>query len=318
MQPLAFMNNMDYKRLPLEDRPFQLDEHGPVFILGCPRSGTTFLSHCIGALNGCREYVGVLAPPRLMHLVATTPCVDDQQRILLCVRDIFWQTFWRSEFFRKHKIGLFLDRRVSLSSLLSRPSLEGVTFCYKEPFLCFAATQFADHFPNSRFIHIIRDGRDNADSMCRTYGDALSDEILASDSLSLNKVSEIGFWRRIEGFNFPYWIKADEIDNFRRSTPYGRYVRLWKEMTERALLLASIFPGSRYLEVRYENIVKNPVEEGMRIRSFLGKSARASYARMLGSAYSSSIGISKANQNAQMMSEAMGIAGPLLSSLGYD
>jgi hypothetical protein len=240
MQSPAQPNVMDYNRLSLEDRPFQLDDHGPVFILVCPRSGTTFLSHCIGALKGCREYVGVLVPPRLMHLVASTPCVDDQQRILLCVRDIFWQTFWRGEFFRKQKMVLFLDGRVSLPSLLSRPSLDGITFCYKEPFLCFAATKFADHFPNSRFIHIIRDGRDNADSMCRTYGDALSDDILASDSLSLNKVSEIGFWRRIEDFNFPYWIKADELDDFRRLTHYGRYVRLWKEMTERALGLASV------------------------------------------------------------------------------
>jgi len=59
----------------MEDRLFDLDDHDPLFILGCPRSGTTFLSNCIGALAGCREYVGVLAPPRLMHLVGASTCV---------------------------------------------------------------------------------------------------------------------------------------------------------------------------------------------------------------------------------------------------
>lgn len=86
------------------------------------------------------------------------------------------------------------------------PSLSGLTFCYKEPFLCFAAKEFAEHFPSARFIHIIRDGRDNADSLCRSYGDALSDKVLTSQILSLSKVSEIGFYKTSSGFNYPYWV----------------------------------------------------------------------------------------------------------------
>ena len=55
--------------LPLEDSPYLLDEHGPLFILGRPRSGTIFLSKCIADIPDVEEFVGVLAPPRIMHLI---------------------------------------------------------------------------------------------------------------------------------------------------------------------------------------------------------------------------------------------------------
>lgn len=256
-------------------------------------------------------------PPRLMHLVGASTCVTTQQKIMLCIRDIFWQSFWRDEFFRKRKLGFFLEGRVGFRQLLGRPSLDGLVFCYKEPFLCFAVQQFAVHFPNSRFIHIIRDGRDNADSMCRTYGDALSDEVLSSDCLSVNKVSEIGFWRRIKNFNYPYWIRDDECAEFRRMSHYGRYIRLWREMTERAMALSGFVSADRYLEVRYESIVKDPIKEGWRIKEFLGLKSRRSYETVLKRAFSGSIGISKRNQSAEKLAEATAIAGPLLASLGY-
>jgi hypothetical protein len=312
------MNYSLIKELPLEDRPFQLDEHGPVFILGCPRSGTTFLSHCIGALPGFREYVGVLAPPRLMHLVGALTCEETQQRLMLSIRDIFWQTFWRDEFFRKRKIALFLEGKVSLGKLVSAPSMNSLVFCYKEPFLCFAASHFAAHFPNSRFIHIIRDGRDNADSMCRTYGDALNNETLSSDILSTNKVSEIGFWNRVDGFNYPWYLSEEEYCEFRDLSPFGRYVRLWREMTENARALSSSVPCERYLEVRYERIVDDPTAESDKINEFLGRNASSSFKKKLRNAHSKSIGISKSNQTKEKLDEAHRVAGSLLNCLGYE
>jgi hypothetical protein len=311
------VKQVDASYLPLEDKPFELDEHGPVFIMGCPRSGTTFLSHCIGALDGYREFVGVLAPPRLMHLVASTGCSQTQERLMLCIRDIFWQAFWRSEFFRKQKLVHFLDGKVHWRKLFSPPSLSGLTFCYKEPFLCFAAKEFAEHFPSARFIHIIRDGRDNADSMCRTYGDALSEKVLTSQVLSLNKVSEIGFFKTHSGFNHPYWVAEHDWQDFRQMTQYGRYIMLWREMTERAMLLRAL-PAHRYLEVRYEEVVNDPIAEGLRIRDFLGASSGSSYSKILKTAFFSSVGISKTNQSSRMLCEAAEVAGPLLSALGYD
>lgn len=177
--------------------------------------------------------------------------------------------------------------------------------------------KFAEHFPSARFIHIIRDGRDNADSMCRSYGDALSDEVLASEVLSLSKVSEIGFFKSHSGFNYPYWLAEHDWPNFRQMTKYGRYIMLWREMTERAMLLNGL-PSHRYLEVRYESVVKDPIAEGLRIRDFLGACSGSSYSKVLKTAFLSSVGISKKNQSQQMLGEAAKVAGPLLSSLGYN
>ncbi len=84
------------KELNLEDSPYLLDEYGPVFILGCPRSGTTFLSSCITSIPHVDEFVGVLAPPRMMHEIGRmAKAGEDYKEMTLLMRDIFWQSFWR-------------------------------------------------------------------------------------------------------------------------------------------------------------------------------------------------------------------------------
>lgn len=308
---------MDIISLPLEDRPSTLDEHGPIFILGCPRSGTTFLSSCIGAIPDIREFVGALAPPRIMHLIGSSHSAAFREDFLACVRDIFWQSFWRGEYFRTERLSLLVSGKIGLFEFLKTPSLEGKLFCYKEPFLCFAAEHFAAHFPNSKFIHIIRDGRDNADSMIRTYGDALSDEVLTSDKLSFNKVSEIGFWRRQDDFNFPWWLPVQEEEAFRAMSKYGRYVRLWKEMTSRCCALGETLGEERYLEIRYENFVSDPIPHGDRVRQFIRKADSKQFRRRLKKAFTRSTNISKANQPQAQLKESEAIAGDLLARLGY-
>ena len=63
---------MNLQHLALEDRPSELDRLGPVWALGLQRSGTALLWQCLRALPGVWEFVGVLSPPRLMHLIART------------------------------------------------------------------------------------------------------------------------------------------------------------------------------------------------------------------------------------------------------
>ena len=84
---------MKLQDLPIEDRPDSLDDYGPVFILGCPRSGTTFLSDCIGAITGTREFVGILAPPRMMHLIGSDINEDFRDKLMSSIRDVFGKPF---------------------------------------------------------------------------------------------------------------------------------------------------------------------------------------------------------------------------------
>jgi hypothetical protein len=308
---------MTINDLSLEDQPSLLDEHGPVFILGCPRSGTTFLSHCIGAIPETEEFIGALAPPRLMHILGDAKSEEVRESILNSVRDIFWQAFIRRVHFRTERLGQLYQRHISLRDFLSSGKRDGKLFCYKEPFLCFAAVHFAQAFPQAKFIHIIRDGRDNADSLDRTYTHALSDSVLQSDLLSFNKNSEIGIWRTIDGFNYPWWVQPHEEEQFKTGSKYGRYMMMWREMVQRARQLKAILPEERYLEIQYEQFVQSPIEHGQRIRTFLGAEDSTAFHKKLNRAFKSSINISKRNQDEAKQQEGEAIAKQLLEELGY-
>lgn len=305
--------------LSLEDSPYLLDRHGPIFIVGCPRSGTSFLSSCIGSIDQIEQFVGVLVPPRMMHQIGMRSEVHGEpaEELLWIVRDIFWQAFWRRIRFRAERAAQVVYRRKPWYWVLQRPTIEGRYFSYKEPFLAFAMRELAAHFPESKLVHIIRDGRDNADSMIRSYPHALSDRVLGDRSLALNKVSEIGIPRRFGERYVPWWIKEGEEEHFLACSQYGRYVWMWREMVSRVQNCGKQVGGGRYLELRYESIVSQPQENAEGILRFLGFDTSRSLLRRLGHGRVDSVGIGRKNQSAQFLDEAQAIAGPLLHSLNY-
>lgn len=309
---------INIESLHLEDRPFALDKYGPVFILGCPRSGTTFLSKCLAAIDDLEEFVGVLVPPRFMHLIGSTEDGEVKENMLLVTRDIFWQSFWRRRMFRYNKLTQVLQKNAPFRSLFQKPEMNGSIFCYKEPFLCFAAKDFANHYSNSKFIHIIRDGRDNADSMDRTYPFALSNEVLMDQDLTLNNNSEIGPWRRYKGFSIPWWVKPGEEESFINYSKYERNFLMWAEMVTRARELRQVVAKERYLEIRYEDFVQDPVKISHAILQFLGSESNPRVNAQLKKAFSSSIGINKKNSSEDKVRRAEKIAFPLLQELGYN
>lgn len=310
------MNELN--NLHLEDRPSQLDNYGPVFILGCPRSGTTFLSKCLAAIDNLEEFVGVLVPPRFMHLIASTNDVQQKENLLLITRDIFWQAFWRRRIFKHERLIQVLKGNSSLTALLEKPEMLDTIFCYKEPFLCFAAKDFANHYPNARFIHIIRDGRDNADSMNRTYPHALSDRVLKDENLTKNNNSEIGIWRRYQGFSIPWWISQGEEDRFIGSSKYERNFLMWAEMISRAREIRNALGEDRYFEVKYEDFVIDPLAVSDQILKFLGVASNKRMTAQLKKAFSTSIGINKKNNSKVRVEQVGGPAYALLQELGYD
>lgn len=304
--------------LHLEDRPSQLDNYGPVFILGCPRSGTTFLSKCLAAIDNLEEFVGVLVPPRFMHLIALTQDVDQKENMMLITRDIFWQNFWRRRIFKHERLIQVLKGKTSLTSFLEKPAMLDTIFCYKEPFLCFAAIDFARHYPNSKFIHIIRDGRDNADSMNRTYPHALSDHVLKDENLTKNNNSEIGIWRRYNGFSIPWWINPGEEKRFIESSNFERNFLMWAEMVSRAREIRKTLGKDRYFEVKYEDFVREPLAVSEQILQFLGSASNKRMNAQLKKAFSTSIGINKKKSSKVRIEQVGAPAYGLLQELGYD
>lgn len=309
------MNSSD--KLPLQDRPFELDKYGPVFILGCSRSGTTFLSRCLAPVAQLEEFVGVLAPARFMHLIASTKDPVLKENMMLVTRDSFWQSFWRRRLYRHQRLLEVVKGNASAFSLFKKLEIRDAIFCYKEPFLCFAAVDFARHYPHSKFIHIIRDGRDNVDSMNRTYPMALTDEVLKDEHLTASNVSEIGIWRRFEGYSIPWWIEKGDEDRFITSSRHERNFWMWTEMVSRAREVKKEVDSSRYLEVRYEDFVQDPFTVAQDIFDFLGLKINSGVRKQLKKAYSTSIGVNKRNSSTIPLEKMRRDGYTLLQDLGY-
>jgi hypothetical protein len=205
--------------------------HGPLFLLGASRSGTTLL--------------------RLMFNAHPEVCVPSESRFLSLVLD----TFPPEKILSKHElmqIRTILTTHESwpyweiegdeLDGLLARDSIktscdiivglfetkcvnERKSICgEKTPHHCFYAATFARLFPSAKFVHLIRDGRGAAEAM----------------------------WRR----------RFYERDIRRISSHWrGCVESVWKASSE--------FPG-RFRDFHYEELVRNPEKILREMCEFLG------------------------------------------------
>ena len=144
-------------------------------------------------------------------------------------------------------------------------------------------------------MHPDIDGRDNADSLARRYPDALSDAVLHEDTLSLNKNSEIGIWTTLNGVNVPWWVPPRECQLFTEMSRYERRVLMWREMTTQAIALRSLGP-ERYLEVRYEDLVRDQSRWAAAVVKFLGREFDRRAKRAFGRGHTQSVGVAGRNQ----------------------
>lgn len=120
-------------------RPLHVLGHlndSPVFVVGSPRSGTTFTAKTIGAVQGFVD-LGELAPlKRAIPELVTHP----SHEVVRTVRTVIS---------RSQRLGQAADRRV----------------IEQTPESTFVIDAIADAFPRARFVHLVRDGRDVASSL---------------------------------------------------------------------------------------------------------------------------------------------------------
>jgi Sulfotransferase family len=302
---------------PLENSSMQLDQHDPLFIYGCPRSGTTFLANCIGALDNVEMFKGVLAPARLMHLLGSNRlAAEDQDVLLWSVRDIFWKAFWNRRHFPSERLHQTLKKNKAWKNAFYPTSFEKFIFAYKQPFAVFAAKELAEHFSTSKFIHIIRDGRDSADSIERKYPHTLSDKVMQNPAFAQQIVSEIGIPQQWGQWYLPWWLPENDREAFVKLSQYGRYIWLWREMVERGKSISDI-GDSRYLEIRYEELVQDPLGTGQIICKFLNTEPNKRFEKALLTASTNSVGIHTKTRSPEVVQEANDLAFSLFQSLNY-
>jgi hypothetical protein len=255
--------------------------HRPIFIVGAPRSGTTFLGSCIGRL----PEVSYHPEPRLTKAAAR------------CVYDGSWS--------HRRAAAVF---GVSYSLLLLAALDGGRRFAEKNPENSFVVPFLAAAMPTAQFVHIIRDGRDAAVSHAEQPW-------LAAASAEAARRGRGG---QLWGPYPRWWVEPERREEFARVSDLARSAWCWRRFTEAALEAVAGLPDGRALELRYETVVRDPAGTTEVLGDFLGTSGagREALRDGLAQARTSSIGRWRA-RSGEEVAQIQAEIGPLLGLLGY-
>ncbi|MFV2061888.1 MAG: sulfotransferase [Chloroflexota bacterium] len=255
----------------------------PVFIIGAAPSGTSFLGDCIGRI-----------PEITYH--HEPPATKAAGRY---VYEDLW-TFRRSRWFFR-----------TVYSWLVRVERDGdLRFSEKTPTNIFIMPFLARAFPDAQFVHIIRDGRDAAASH-------MNKPWLRAEDAGSGEREPGGY---LHGPWPKFWVEPDRREEFVSTSDARRMAWAWRRYTETGLSQASVLGAERYHELRYEDLVREPIDEGERILRFLdikGEAARELFLNACLRADDSSVGTHRSTFFPSEMAEIDAEAGDLLRRLGY-
>ena len=205
----------------------------PFFVTGSPKSGTTWLGHLLDGHPqiSCKGEACIHAFTRPLEKV-----VNDYNALLTNRAGLFsdsndFPPLTQNDLLEMMRF--FIDMR--LSSIVDR-NKRGLRFVgEKDPAHAEYFPLMNLLYPEAKFIHIIRDGRD---VMMSAYHNNLKN--------ATPGVKEAG----IDGF-------LDEAAS------------MWGQLIKRARETAGVL-GDRYLEVRYELLLEDPIPQMKRMLDFLG------------------------------------------------
>lgn len=256
--------------------------HRPVFIIGAPRSGTSFLGSCLGRMPEISYHF----EPRLTKAAAQY------------VYDGTWSE-------RRCAI-LF---RASYRALVLAALDGGRRFADKNPENSFLIPFLAATFPAAQFVHIIRDGRDAAVSHAEKPW-------LTGASAGSGLVGHAG---QSFGPHARWWVEPGRREEFATVPDIVRTAWCWRRFTESALDGLAALPPWRVVEVRYEEVVTVPMTAADVLGKFLGTSPVGLEALRggLAGAKPDSVGRWRRELSETQVAEVEHEIGPLLTKLGY-
>jgi Sulfotransferase family len=256
--------------------------HRPLFILGAPRSGTSFLGGCIGRIPEISYHF-----EPLLTKVAVR-----------CVHDGSWT--------QRRCAAVF---RLSYSTLLLAARDGGRRFAEKNPENSFVVPFLAKVWPDAQFVHIIRDGRDAAVSHAEKPWLA---DVSAGSGRRARYAQEWGPSPR-------WWVEADRYEEFTAAPTLVRSAWCWRRFTEAALEGLATLPAERVTEVHYESVVADPGAAADKLGEFLGASPAGLEAlrEALGKARGDSVGRWRKTLDEDQVASVNREIGLLLTKLGY-
>jgi len=260
-----------------------VDLKRPIFVIGAPRSGTSFLGKSLGALPEISYHHEPIATKTASRYVF----------------EGLWPFEEAQAFYRQ------------VYRWLMRIHLDGhLRFAEKTPRNCFIVPFLLHAFPDAQFIHIIRDGRDAALSLSKQPW--LQSSLAGSDKWEPGGYPYGPYPR--------FWVEVERRKEFETTSDIHRCIWSWKRHVESALDAAMLLADDQYIELRYEDVAANPEKEAKRLIAHLGISKDDSIRKFLQAIYSADsnlIGRWKKELSKQQISEIKSEAGSLLNKLGY-
>ena len=254
----------------------------PVFLIGSPRSGTTFLGECLAALPGFTYHHEPVATKYAARFVY----------------DGTWGFLRARHFYR------------SVYGWLTRVHLDAdLRFVEKTPRNCFLVPFLARAFPGSVFVYIERDGRDAALSHSKKPW-------LQGAQAGSGRREPGGY----EYGAARFYVEPGREAEFEATSDIHRCIWDWRRHVGAARSGLAGLPPARWHFVRYERLVEDPRGEAARLADFLGvrdPAARARCKAAAAHARPDSVGRWRRELSAEALAEVEAEAGLLLRSLGY-
>jgi len=256
--------------------------HRPIFIIGAPRSGTTFLGSCIGRMPEVSYHLEPMLTKAAVGCVYARSWTEDRSAAIF---------------------------RSSYAALLLAAFHGGRRFADKTPENGFIVPFLGRTFATAQFVHIIRDGRDAAVSHAKQPW-------LTTAALSSGRQ---GSARAGWGPYPRWWVEPDRREEFSAVPDIVRTAWCWRRFTEAALEGLAGLPGGRVLRVRYESVVSDPLTAAEAMADFLDASAagREALREGLVMARTESVGRWRNVLSESDITDVEREIGPLLAQLGY-